>query len=169
MPRSEALPVLVTDDDELHLATAHGFAKRREWLDAHASLERMSPKLRTVPEVLALKVQIFHGLEKWEAMEIVARTLANRFHDETQWMVTWVVAKRHVNGDEAADAILADYIPVLPTNGMTHYALGKLSFSMGDRKTASAFFKRAFELTPGLRLRALDDAELDRYWEAKDV
>ena len=77
-----------------------------------------------------------------------------------------VVAKRHVNGDEVADAILTDYIPALPAPGMTHYALGKLAFSMGDHKTASAFFKRAFELAPGLRLRALDDTELDRYWEA---
>lgn len=153
-------------DDQLHLATAHGFAKRKEWLEAHASLERMSPELRTAPEVLALKVQIFHGLEKWEMMEIVARTLANGLPDETHWMVTWIVAKRHTNGNEVADAILGDYIPALPANGMTHYALGKLSFSMGDATTASAFFKRAFELAPGLRLKALDDAELDRFWEA---
>ena len=95
-------------------------------------------------------------------MEIVARTLAN----ETQWMVTWIVAKRKVNGDEIADAILTDYIPALPKHGLTHYALGKFAFSMGDATTASVFFKRAFELEPGLRLKALDDTELDKYWEA---
>ena len=40
--------------------------------------------------------------------------------------------------------------------------------SMGDAKTASAFFKRAFELEPGLRLKAMDDGELNRFWEADD-
>jgi len=156
----------MTDDDSLHLATAHGFAKRKEWLEAHASLERMSPELRTALAVLALKVQIFYALEKWEMMEIVARTLPNGLPDETHWMVTWVISKRKVGGDEVANAILADYIPALPKHGMTHYALGKLAFSMGDHKTADAFFKRTFELAPGIRLKALDDTELDKFWEA---
>jgi hypothetical protein len=112
-----------------------------------------------------LRVPIFHGLEKWEMMEIVARTLANGLPDETHWMVTWVVAKWKLNGDEIAAAILGDYIPALPKHGMTHFALGKLAFSMGDNKTASAFFKRAFTVGPELRVRALDDVELDRSWE----
>jgi hypothetical protein len=159
----DSLPM--TEDDQLHLATAHGFVKRKEWLEAHAALEGMSPELRTAPEVLALKVVIFHGLARWEMMEIVAKDLVNGLPGETYWMVTWIIAKRKLDGDELVDSILGDYIPALGTNGMTHYALGKLAFSMGDDKTASAFFKRAFTIAPELRLRALDDVELDRYWE----
>jgi hypothetical protein len=43
---------VVSTDDQLQLATAHDFAKRKEWLEAHASLEQMSPELRTAPCVV---------------------------------------------------------------------------------------------------------------------
>jgi hypothetical protein len=62
---------------------------------------------------------------------------------------------------------LADYIPAVPVYRKTLYALGMLAFSMGDEKTAPAFFKRAFELEPGLWLKALDDRDLDSYREGK--
>ena len=29
----------MTEDDFLHLAAAHGFCKRKEWLEAHTALE----------------------------------------------------------------------------------------------------------------------------------
>jgi hypothetical protein len=165
-PRFRRKASSMSQDDQLHLATAHGFVKRKEWLDAFHALDRMSPELKTAPEVLALKVSIFHGLEKWEAMEIVSRRLANAFPDELQWMIAWIASKRRVDGDQKADAILSDYIQVLPPHGETLYALGEFAFSMSDHRTANALLSRAFEILPRLRLRALDDTDLDKFWEA---
>ena len=156
----------MSEDDQLHITTARGFVRLKQYLDAHESITSVSPEVRDSTEVLSLKVPIFHGLEKWEAMEIVARALANRLPEETNWMAAWIAAKRRVSGDEVADAILADYLPALPSEGSAHYALGKLAWSMSDRKTAEAFLKRAFELTPSLRSRAENDAELAKFWEA---
>ena len=43
------------------------------FLDANAELEKIDPEVRHVPEVLAVRVQIYRALKKWELMQIVGK------------------------------------------------------------------------------------------------
>jgi hypothetical protein len=43
--------------------------------EANAELEDIDPFSRHLPEVLVARVAIYHGLEKWDLMAIVAKKL----------------------------------------------------------------------------------------------
>ena len=44
-----------------HLIAAHGYLELGMWLDANEELEEIDPELRTVLEVLEVRVQIFQA------------------------------------------------------------------------------------------------------------
>jgi hypothetical protein len=45
--------------------------------DADAELERIDPFNCAAPEVLAVRIAIYHGMRKWEAMREIAKRLAD--------------------------------------------------------------------------------------------
>jgi hypothetical protein len=63
-------------ENERLLVAAQGYLELGLPLDANGEIENMDPKVRHVPEVLAVRVGIYRALEKWELMQVVARQLA---------------------------------------------------------------------------------------------
>lgn len=48
------------------------------YLDADVELDGIDPEVRHVAEVLAVRLEVYRGLEKWELMRTVAGRLAAR-------------------------------------------------------------------------------------------
>jgi len=63
--------------DRKHWEAAIGYVELRMFLDADAELERIDPFNRVAPEVLAVRIAIYLGLKKSEAMREVAKRLAS--------------------------------------------------------------------------------------------
>ena len=61
--------------DQLHLRAAHGYIELGMFEDANAELEEIDPFCRHLPEVLLARLAIYHGLEKWELLAVVAKKL----------------------------------------------------------------------------------------------
>ena len=45
------------------------------FMDANEELENIDPEVRHLPEVFAVRVQIYTGLKKWELLQVVAKKL----------------------------------------------------------------------------------------------
>jgi hypothetical protein len=66
---------------------------------------------------------------------------------------------------EAARLILLEAIERLPRAAGVHYDLAGLECLLGEVEVAKDRLRHAFKLDPGLRLRAIDDADLSPIWD----
>jgi hypothetical protein len=61
--------------DQEHFIAAEGFSDLGLYIEANAGIEQIDPFCRCLPEVLITRLAIYHGLKKWELMQVVARKL----------------------------------------------------------------------------------------------
>ena len=81
--------------DNLHLLeAAEGYSTLGLYIQANKELEQMSPDTRHWPEVLAIKLAIFYGLDLWEMVEIVASQLSDSARDNPRWTAVVEDARR---------------------------------------------------------------------------
>jgi hypothetical protein len=78
--------------DWQHLEAAVGYAQLGMWLDADAELDNIDPFNRAAPEILALRIEIYRGLKKWELMREIAKRLSEFQPDNIQWIVSYAFA-----------------------------------------------------------------------------
>ena len=67
--------------DWQHCQSAAGYVELGMFSEADAELDKIDPFNRAVPEVLALRIATYRGLEKWELMKEIAKRLAD-FHPD---------------------------------------------------------------------------------------
>src|ERR1043166_10140726 len=60
-----------------HWEAAVAYVELLMFSDADAELERIDPFNCAAPEVLAVRIAIYHGMRKWEAMREIAKRLAD--------------------------------------------------------------------------------------------
>ena len=65
--------------------------------DADAELDRIDPFNRAAPEVLAVRIAIYHGLKKWEAMREIAKRLADFDPKDVQWIICMPTQPEELN------------------------------------------------------------------------
>jgi hypothetical protein len=66
---------------------AVGYAQLGMFLQANEQLENIDPFNRVAPEVLALRVDIYRGLQKWDLMREIAERLNEFEPTNIQWVV----------------------------------------------------------------------------------
>jgi tetratricopeptide (TPR) repeat protein len=153
-------------DDQRHLTAAEGYATLGMYLDANAELEEIDAEVRHVAEVLAVRVSIYAGLEKWELMQTVAGRLTAHDPDNAQWSISLAYATRRAQSIEAAKSILLEAVERLPKEPILHYNLACYECQLGELEVAKARLAHAFNLEPKCRLMALDDDDLAPLWDS---
>ena len=118
------------------------------------------------PEVLAVRLAIYHGLKKWELMREVARRLAQVQPSDVQWTVSYAYATRRAESIAAAKEILLNAEPKFPKEAIIKYNLACYLCQMGDIQGAKNYVKRAFEIDSNWRMAALDDEDLRPLWDS---
>jgi thioredoxin-like negative regulator of GroEL len=146
------------------LTAAEGYIELGMPMEANAELEEIDADAREVPEVLRLRVPIYRALEKWELLQTVAKRLAIYDPDDVEATRTWADATRRTDYNEAARLILLNAIDRHPHSAALHYDLARIECQLGDVSAARARLTQAFNCDAGLRLRALDDADLEPIW-----
>src|SRR5687767_6462607 len=129
-------------EDQRHVTAAHGYVELAMPLDADAELDRVDADVRHLPEVLAVRIQIYSALKKWELMQTVAKRLALYDPDDPQWTVSWAYAARRTDSIEAARLILVNAAERLPNVAIFHYNLGCYECQIGDLEGAKRRLKR---------------------------
>ena len=63
----------------------------------YGELDGIDPGVRHEPEVLAVRIQIYGSLKKWELMQTVAERMALYGPDDPQWTLSWAYATRRAD------------------------------------------------------------------------
>jgi tetratricopeptide (TPR) repeat protein len=152
--------------DSQYWQAAAGYAELGMFLEADKELDKIDPFNRAAPEVLALRIAIYRGLEKWELMQEIATRLAQFELDDVQWTISLAYATRRANSIEAAKQVLLNAQPKFPKEPAIKYNLACYFCQTGDIKTAKSYLKKAFEIDLKWRMAALEDEDLKPLWES---
>jgi hypothetical protein len=75
-PWPEAPQMPLEPPDKKHWKAASGYVQLGMYLEADAELDEIDPFCRAAPEVLAVRLEIYAVVKKWELMQAVAKKLA---------------------------------------------------------------------------------------------
>jgi tetratricopeptide (TPR) repeat protein len=152
--------------DWQHWQAAAGYVELGMFLEADRELDKIDPFNRAAPEVLAIRLAIYHGLKKWELMQEIAKRLAEFQPDDIQWTISLAYATRRADSIHAAKEILLNAEPKFPKEGIIKYNLACYSCQTGDIETAKNYLKKAFEIDSSWRVNALNDEDLKPMWDS---
>lgn len=161
-----SLPMPLEPHDARHLRAAQGYLERGLYLEANAELEEIDFDVRHLPEVLTVRLDIYHALEKWDLMEVVARRLVRYDENDVRATVLWATATRHADCLAAAQVILLEAVERIPDSAALHYKLAAMEAQLGEIGTAKARLRHAITLAASLRLCALEDKDLEPLWDS---
>jgi tetratricopeptide (TPR) repeat protein len=151
-------------DQQLHLTVAQGFVELRMFLDADAAMDDIDPFCMRLPEVLAVRLQIYEALKRWEPMQVVAKMLVEYEPENVEWWISWACATRGAESVEAARLILVNAVKQDLNDAAIHYDLARYECKLGNLEGAKDRLKRCFGLDPDCRLKALGDQDLEALW-----
>ena len=154
------------DPDELHLRAAGAYIEGGMFDEAQAELEKIDPRSRLLPELLAARIPLYRTLEKWELMAIVARKLTEWDPEEPRNFVDWAYATGRMESIHAAHAILTRAAALHPADATIQFNLACYEARMGRADRAKAHLKRAAEINPNFGLMALGNPELESIWSS---
>jgi tetratricopeptide (TPR) repeat protein len=152
--------------DRQHWQAAAGYVELGMFLEANTELNEIDPFNRAAPEVLALRIAIYRGLEKWELMLELAKRLAEFQPDDIQWTISLAYATRRVDSIQAAKEILLNAEPKFPKDAAIKYNLACYLCQTGDLQNAKNYLKKAFKIDLNWRMAALEDEDLKPLWES---
>src|SRR5213596_189042 len=109
--------------DQQHWQAAVGYVELGMFQDANDQLEKIDPFNRAAPEVLAVRLGIYHGLKKWELMREIAKRLADFQPNDIQWIASYAYATRRAESIPAAKEILLNAEPKFPEEAIIKYNL----------------------------------------------
>ena len=152
--------------DQQHWQAAVGYVELGMFQEANDQLENIDPFNRAAPEVLAVRIAVYHGLKKWELMREVTQRLAEFQPNDIQWTISLAYATRRADSIQAAKEILLNAESMFPKEALIKYNLACYFCQTGDIKTARDYLKKAFEIDLNLRIAALEDEDLKPLWES---
>ena len=152
--------------DKTHWQAATGYLELGMALDADAELEKIDPFNRAAPQVLALRIEIYRKLKKWELMREIAKRLNEFQPDEVQWVLSYAFATRRAVSIEVAREILLKSVARFPKEAAIFFNISCYQAQLGMLDSAKDYLKRAFEIDPGWRAQALEDEDLESLWSS---
>ena len=134
--------------------------------EADSELDKIDPFCRALPEILAARVAIYHGLKKWELMQQIAKRLKEFQPDNVQWTISLAYATRRAYSIDVAMEILLNAEAKFPREAAIPYNLACYCCQLGDMETAKRYLKKAFEIDLDWRKAALEDEDLRPLWHS---
>ena len=136
------------------------------FLEANAELDQIDPFNRAAPEVLAVRIAIYRGLEKWDLMQEIAKRLAEFQPNDIQWTISLAYATRRADSIQAAKEILLNAESKFPKEAIIKYNLACYCCRLGEIENARNYLKKVFEIDSTWRAQALDDEDLRPLWDS---
>ena len=152
--------------DQQYWQAAVGYVELGMFQDANDQLENIDPFNRAAPEVLAVRLAIYHGLKRWELMQQIAKRLKEFQPDNVQWTISLAYATRRAYSIEVAMEILLEAEPKFPREAAIPYNLACYYCRLGEMETAKRYLKEAFEIDSNWRKAALEDEDLMPLWDS---
>jgi hypothetical protein len=110
-----------------------------------AAVVHSNPLNRATPEVLALRIEIYRKLVKWELMAEIAKRLNEFQPDDVQWAVSRAYATRRASSIQPAKEILLSAEPKFPKEAIIKYNLACYFCQLGDLEMAKNSIGSTFQ------------------------
>jgi Tfp pilus assembly protein PilF len=150
--------------DQKRLTAAVGYLELGMHLEANDELEKIDPYLRSVPEVLIVRVEVYQQAKAWDLMEAVTHHLVKILPEEVGNWTNWAYATRRSDTLQSAKDILIQALKRFPTEALVLYNLACYECQLGNIEDANEYLKQAFKVDPSYRLMGLDDPDLEPLW-----
>jgi tetratricopeptide (TPR) repeat protein len=147
--------------DELHLRAAHGYIDLGMFEEANAALEEIDPFCCHLPEVLAARLAIYHGLKKSDLLAAVAKKLAKWNPREPGFFVELAYVTRRCESIGKAHGILLNAAELHPNDATIQFNLACNEAQLGNVPKAKTYLKCAVGIDPKFKLMALEDPDLE--------
>src|SRR5438067_848431 len=152
--------------DHQYWQAAVGYVELGMFQEANDQLENIDPFNRAAPEVLAVRIAVYHGLKKWELMQEVAKRLVEFQPNDIQWTISLAYATRRADSLQAAKKVLLNAEPKSPKEAIIKYNLACYFCQTGEIQNAKNYLKKAIEIDLNWRMAALEDEDLKLLWES---
>lgn len=150
----------LSHQDQRHLEYARGYLALGMLEDSTAELNQISPQHFANPEILEVRLKIHAKAKRWPNAVDVARYLAKVQPDNPARFIQLATAVRYAICMQSAREILIDAQKRFPNAPAIQYHLGCYAAQMGDLDSAQSYVRRAIELDPSYRKRALEEPDL---------
>ena len=155
-----------SSEDRRHLEEAQRWCGLNSYLDANEELAQITSQARSHPKVLEVRWQVYANLGKWEGALVIAKALTKRTPNCPEGWINLGISLGELNRPEDAYATLMDAVNTFPTNEIIIYDLACICCELKRTKEAQLCLSKAIDLGGmGIRLRALDDNDLESIWE----
>jgi tetratricopeptide (TPR) repeat protein len=152
--------------DQRHLEAAQGWCELHAFLEADAELGNITASLRSHPKVLEVRWQIHANLEKWAGALEIADAIVKLTPD---WSSGWIYRASSLtalNRHQEAHDTLSVAIALFPTDEIILYDLACVCCSLKRFDEARTWLGKAIDAGgKEVKLKALDDPDLERVWK----
>ena len=151
-----------TGADQIHLQAAEGWLGLGDYLSASDELNQITPSLRSTPDVLNLRCEIYSAAENRPLAADAAYSLTQFSpEDEMAWL-RYCDALHELQCTAQARDTLLQVILCFPDCALMRYNLARYECRLGNLDQAREHLAVAFTLRGGLQLcpRACDEPDL---------
>jgi Flp pilus assembly protein TadD len=138
-------------------------------LSANEELEKITPRLRSHPEVLAARWVIYAKAGNWQACSDIAAAVVTASPENSWGWIHKAYSLRRVPGGgiESAKVVLLEAQQKFPKEPTIAYNLACYDCQLGNLNAARKWLESAIALAPdprSVKLAALEDPDLERFW-----
>jgi len=154
--------------DSHHLSAAAGWLGLRNVAEAGVELDKIAPRFRSHPEVLAVRCDVLFQSGNWDAAAEIAGELTRLEPQEPGAWISLAYATRRKNGGgiPQARAILIEAQRTFPGETIIAYNLACYDCQLGNLNAARLWLERACTLgnTRAVKRMAREDRDLEPLW-----
>ena len=151
-----------------HLQAAEGWLELGNWHESNEELEQIAPELRSHPDVLKLRVEIYAAAKQWEQSATVAEGLIQIISDDPFPYVRCAFALHVLERTQEAYNVLLPVAEKFPGEWVIPYNLACYCAQLGEIEESEKWFKLAMSRDlEAVRIGSIDDPDLEPLWKAK--
>jgi predicted Zn-dependent protease len=158
--------------DKLHFKAAQGWLEisPKNWAEAQAELDRLTPETQSGPEFLKVSFAICAGAGQWGPAALLASKLCELFPDDRLIWCHYAEALSAMKMYEQARDVLLPIAHKFPDSALIRLSLACYTCRLGDLVSAKRWLEEATARDGSLRFELIvrGDPALQPLWAAHD-
>jgi predicted Zn-dependent protease len=152
--------------DKFHLNGARGWYELGNYTEANEELEQISPHLRSHPDALRVRYEIYAALKKWEMAAELAKAISALVPESAFGWIHCAYALHEMKRTKEAWDVLLPVADKFSDQWVIRYNLACYAAQLGDLTGARQWLEKTFEVADRgeIKLMALDDKDLEPLW-----
>jgi tetratricopeptide (TPR) repeat protein len=153
--------------DSFRLSAAEGWLGLGDLVSANNELDEITPELRSHPEVLMLRCEIYSKAKKWDYVVAIAEALVKIMPGEQRGWTHRSFALHELNCTQEAFDQLLPAVKLFPKDWLIPYNLSCYCSQLRRFEEAQEWFKKAMAIDEvTVKRTGIDDPDLQPLWDS---